>query len=471
MKTSGQLWSRHRRTVACAALLGAGGIAALACGDRDSVLGFEEPDASDREGGAELPPVSNYEGGADVDTSAEEDASVPFDGAPDPVVCAVTPCVTQLAGGDTYFCALTSDGMVRCWGTDFSGSLGRPDFDAGADTAATPAPVEGLDNVTQLAARQAACALIDGGTVKCWGSNAAGQLGGFDPPTYDNLAHPSPAEVPLYESAVRVDTNDNYTCAVLASGKLECWGWPNNGLLARPPGGIGVGGPDIATKIEAKVIRSSTGSAITEDGDLITWGAILGRETSLPLSHPSFQPLPIPSLHDVYDVAAEATTMVGRPLGHACVVASGLVYCWGTTNAYAALCTGLANVETEPVQVPLSLGDGGFAKQVTVSKRNTCIRLDDGTVQCCGVDDFGQLGKGAVTDGGLTLDEGVPVAPLLAPATAVTGDVVQVVLGGDTACALLREGSVECWGSNAYGQLGQGTRDTAPHPVPVRVQF
>ena len=381
----------------------------------------------------------------------------------------MTPCATQIAGGDTFFCALIDDGTVRCWGTDLKGSLGRPDFDAG-NAVTTPAPVVGIENATQVAARQTVCARIDGGAVKCWGGNAGGQLG-LTPPTYDTLAHPTPTEVLLHEPAVRVDTNDNYTCAVLESGRLECWGWPNNGLLARPPGGVGVGGPDIATYIEAKIVRTSTAMAITESAELITYGALLGRETSLPPSNPAFQPLPIASLHNVLDVAAEATTMVGKPQGHACAIVSGFVYCWGTTNAYGALGTGVANAEAAPVRVPLPLEEGVFATQVTVSKRNTCVRLTDRTVRCAGVDDFGQLGRGSVTDAGLTISGGVPVVPLFVPSTAVTADVVQVSLGGDAACALLRDGSVECWGSNVYGQLGQGTSDSAPHPTPIRVQL
>ncbi len=456
-------------------VLSTGGLTALACSDSDVRLGYVEPqDASTGSSEASLPKADDGGGETDANDAARpQDAGVPFDGAGKAVVCGTTPCVTQLAGGDTYFCALISDGTVRCWGTDVRGSLGRPEIDAGPDAAVLPpAAVEGLEGVTQLSARQATCAVLDSGTVQCWGSNSAGQLGVRTPPASDTLSHPNPTEVPLPEPAVRVDANDNATCAVLASGKLACWGTTAYGMLGRTTTGS-VGGPDIATRVPTNVVKTTTGIAIGEDAELVTWAGLLGRSVSIQPTDPAFKAQPIPSLANVHDVAAEVAYVYDQaaaawvPGGHACAVVAGAVYCWGSTNAYGALCTGIPDKEPEPVHVSMPLEAGVFAQQIAVSKRNTCVRLTDGSVRCCGVDDLGQLGRGTVPDGGTT----PPIAPVFVPASAVTGHVVQIALGGDTACALLANGSVECWGSNAFGQLGNGTRDSAPHPVPVRVVF
>jgi hypothetical protein len=41
----------------------------------------------------------------------------------------------------------------------------------------------------------------------------------------------------------------------------------------------------------------------------------------------------------------------------------------------------------------------------------------------------------------------------------------------DATCALLVDGSVECWGDNTCGQLGLGARDDLVHPTPTKVEF
>jgi hypothetical protein len=54
--------------------------------------------------------------------------------------------------------------------------------------------------------------------------------------------------------------------------------------------------------------------------------------------------------------------------------------------------------------------------------------------------------------------------------TAAFGFVgMQVVAGSDHSCALTEDGTAYCWGTNYGGELGNGTIDLAPHPVPVAV--
>lgn len=78
---------------------------------------------------------------------------------------------------------------------------------------------------------------------------------------------------------------------------------------------------------------------------------------------------------------------------------------------------------------------------------NSCLVVSDQTVRCWGSDEHGALGNGSATT--TTQDTPVTVSNL-------TG-VKAVTAGNQMACALLVAGTVKCWGSNEWGQLGNGT--------------
>jgi alpha-tubulin suppressor-like RCC1 family protein len=85
---------------------------------------------------------------------------------------------------------------------------------------------------------------------------------------------------------------------------------------------------------------------------------------------------------------------------------------------------------------------------------HTCAKLADSTIQCWGRNQDGQIGNGdSTTD--VTLP--VPVAGL--------GPVADLVSGGYHNCALMPDSSVRCWGRNGRGQVGDGT-DTSPVTQP-----
>lgn len=85
--------------------------------------------------------------------------------------------VTKVAVGDFHSCAIHNGGL-KCWGDNFSGQLGvSTNFDT-FDEIPSPVQVQGLSsNVTDLwAGRNHTCARHNG-VVKCFGTNSAGQLG------------------------------------------------------------------------------------------------------------------------------------------------------------------------------------------------------------------------------------------------------------------------------------------------------
>ena len=95
-----------------------------------------------------------------------------------------------------------------------------------------------------------------------------------------------------------------------------------------------------------------------------------------------------------------------------------------------------------PVQAA-ALPGGRVARRVTSGNRHVCVWADDGTVWCWGSNGFGELGAA----GGTQPD---PVQVTLA------GTATLVAAGGNSTCAVLANNSVYCWGRNNRGQLGKG---------------
>jgi hypothetical protein len=95
--------------------------------------------------------------------------------------------------------------------------------------------------------------------------------------------------------------------------------------------------------------------------------------------------------------------------------------------------------------------------QVVAGMLHTCARFATGRVRCWGSNASGELGDGSFTGRGPT---GPDVVGLTDAVELATG-------GGEYGCAIRADGNVVCWGRNHEGQLGDGGRADSPAPVPV----
>src|SRR5438128_7968824 len=143
------------------------------------------------------------------------------------------------------------------------------------------------------------------------------------------------------------------------------------------------------------------------------------------------------------------------------VLAALMLVCAGPRGEVAA-----QGITVTPANPTISVGQTQqFTASGTVAPTavaagglHTCMRLPDGTVQCWGQNNFGQLGNG---DGSLTSSSvPVPVRDLTTATSVVTGD--------SHTCALLADGTVQCWGVGDSGQRGDGTFNNIS-TVPVAV--
>jgi alpha-tubulin suppressor-like RCC1 family protein len=150
----------------------------------------------------------------------------------------------------------------------------------------------------------------------------------------------------------------------------------------------------------------------------------------------------------------------GTGEGTTCGIASGIAYCWGN-NDFGQLGDGTKTSRSEAIGVA---GLTGTALSVGVGVASACAVTSaaadagggGGGVYCWGDNTYGQLGNDT------TAASRVPV-----PVTGLASGVTSVALGTYSACALLSDGTVDCWGANNYGQLGDGTQTTRLVPTKV----
>ncbi|MCA9536239.1 MAG: hypothetical protein KC593_21285, partial [Myxococcales bacterium] len=136
--------------------------------------------------------------------------------------------------------------------------------------------------------------------------------------------------------------------------------------------------------------------------------------------------------------AVRHTLAVGEQFS--CALRAGRVYCWGA-NRDGVLGVAGDEPRTTPTEVP-GLRD---VVSIAAARFHAAALHADGTVSCWGGDTFGRV-SGIPTEHGRKGPTRV----------ALVRDAVQVALGENHSCALLRDGSVWCWGWNRLGTLGDG---------------
>ena len=131
---------------------------------------------------------------------------------------------------------------------------------------------------------------------------------------------------------------------------------------------------------------------------------------------------------------------------HTCAILdNGSVSCWGL-DSYGQLGNGGLSDKTTPT-LTSSLGIGRTAVAISSGLFHTCAILDNGSVSCWGKGDLGQLGNGGITN---------QLTPALTSSLGTGRTAVAISSGSFHTCVILDNGAVSCWGEGDSGQLGNG---------------
>ena len=291
------------------------------------------------------------------------------------------------------------------------------------------------------------CAVTAASEVKCWGINHVGQLGIGN--QTDSLV---PAQVQGLSGPIESVLAATYTgCAVVSGGGVKCWGSNSRGQLgdgSRTSSNVPVNVVGLASGVKSVAGVESGHCALLHNGEVKCWGEIFIDFNNDGSEDSSDTPLTIPGLpQDVVAISAGSGKFY-------CVVSTSTgVWCWGA-NSRGQLGDGTIIDRFTPVQATTL---NSAVKSLSSGPSHSCIVANNGAVKCWGLNLNGQLGDGTRNNSSTPVD----VAGLSGPALAVSA-------GFYHTCALLVSGTVQCWGWNASGQLGNGSTIDSDSPVTVQ---
>ena len=327
--------------------------------------------------------------------------------------------VKQVSTGQYNTCIVTEANRVMCWGDGSQGQNGIGSYNNDNTIFDQKRPKEVLlswdvNATTVTTGVNFACALIDDGSVRCWGKNNYGQLGmGSTSPAYSGL--PQEVQLPAGRFALSIDAVSDHACAVLDDGSMYCWGYHRYGNMG-------------------------TGLSLSSSSSYIS--------TPIPVDLP----------------AGKRVSLMAVGNEHSCaVMTDDSLWCWGR-NYYGEVGNGnIATQSSEYVLSPVEVDVQYYAPIVALSAGygSTCSLHDDGMMNCWGRNDDGQVGDG------LSSDKSTPTTIQLEGGAEATW----ISSGYRSTCATANDGSAQCWGNNGYGRLGDGTTEQRSSPGRVDIDL
>lgn len=362
-------------------------------------------------------------------------------------VAAVPPRAVRatLAGGFQHSMVLKEDGTLWTFGRNLYGQLGHA-TNSGSNVA-NSTPTQVLTDVVAIAAGDShSLALKADGSLYAFGQNSSGQLGVGD---VDSSPNPTPEQVMTDVAAIAA--GELFSLVLKTDGSLWSFGSNSYGQLGHDEGsGTDTEQPptEVMTDVAAIAAGASHGLAVMTDGTVWTFGrnnaGQLGR-TENSVANPT--PTQVGGIADVVAVA-------GGQEHSLALAADGAVFAFGG-DAYGELGDGTSgSASSTPTEV-----NSGVAAVAARGNQSFVLKLD-GTLWSFGYNFYGQLGH----------ETGNLLVSANATPVEVLSNVTEVASGNFHTLALKTDGTLVSFGSDSYGQLGDGTAaDGGAHETPTQI--
>jgi len=400
--------------------------------------------------------------------------------------------VKRISAGFYHTCAVDESNAGWCWGDNDDGQLGTGNR---TDTNVPTAMAGGLEWHAITAEEEHSCGVTVSNEVYCWGSNASGQLGvpslpsspvpvkvqGLSP--YTATQSPSTTTITADDpdpSAVGESVTVAYTVTspggtptgdvVVTDGTDSCTGTVAAGSCTlalttegtRTLAAVYGGDADFAGSVgtEPHTVRvtwvavtagEQFACGLVHDGRVFCWGANEWGQLGIEPVDPYVSTVPVPVSGWI------AFTSISAGSTHVCgLTATGDAYCWGRGDfgalgvAYPPTClTGTPGTLCSPW--PIGVEVGTRLLELDAGRDITCGIGADNATYCWGLNDRLQLGAASANT---CSGQDCSLLPL-----AVSGgrSFTTVSAGFWHTCAQDGSRNTFCWGSNGFGQFGNGS--------------